>query len=71
MSDCPDCTPEEDHPDLHAEDCPRVDTCGQLGPPYLPPPFHPWPDRPTMGSTTWLIEHAREVHGVENFEVRA
>lgn len=79
MIRCPDCN---DDGDLHEPECPRVNTCGQIGPPYLPPPFHPWPAAELMGDTPWVVEHggeihgiwlaehAAEIHGIENFQVR-
>ena len=64
--DCPDGVADDGQPDLHATDCPRVNTCGQIGPPYLPPPFHSWPTPPSMWNG-WLIQHAAEVHGIYDF----
>lgn len=39
---CPSCGSDE-HDD-HVDGCERIDTCGQFGPPWLDPPWHPLPD---------------------------
>ena len=62
-TDCPDCAGDPDEDDLHADDCPRVDSCGQIGPPYVPPPFHPWPaDRSWLDDPEWFARHVKEMH---------
>lgn len=39
--DCPDCGYADDDLTSHKDGCPRIGTCGQVGPPWLGPPFHP------------------------------
>jgi hypothetical protein len=39
---CPDCGSDPNEPDFHVPTCLRVGTCGQVGPPWLDPPFHRW-----------------------------
>lgn len=78
---CPTCGSEPGNPDTHRDGCPRIDTCGQYGPPWvMDPPWHP--DDPMLDSRregeslaeyrirsgVWsdaLNQHRREVHGLE------
>jgi uncharacterized paraquat-inducible protein A len=41
---CPDCGSEETAPDVHREDCPRIGSVLQYGPPWLLLPDS-WPGR--------------------------
>lgn len=38
---CPTCGSEPYDDTVHRDGCPRVDTCGQYGPPWLDAPWHP------------------------------
>jgi hypothetical protein len=64
---CPTCGDDPDHDALHREDCPRVGTCGQFGPPWTGPPWHL--DEAVDGSRghwlDWLAavnDHRRDAH---------
>lgn len=39
---CPDCGNDPEDDSLHKSDCPRVNTKGQIGPPWLDGPWEPW-----------------------------
>lgn len=39
---CPECGDEPGDDTLHREGCPRIDTCGMFGPPWLAGPWHPF-----------------------------
>lgn len=41
---CPECGCEERDDTVHRDGCPRVNTCGQFGPPWMPGPWHPFSD---------------------------
>lgn len=51
---CPECGNDPTDSTLHRPDCPRVNTCGQFGPPWNPEPWHPTPEPFTAG---WLASH--------------
>jgi hypothetical protein len=40
---CPDCGNDPKDASLHAEGCVRLDSTGQFGPPWDPPPWLPLP----------------------------
>lgn len=43
---CPDCPPgeqvDENGYPAHLDGCPRIDTLGQIGPPWVPGPWPEW-----------------------------
>lgn len=58
---CPTCGSEPDDVDCHREGCPRIDTCGQYGPPWVPEgEWHPESDfttcPPGSPNLQWLHE---------------
>lgn len=59
---CPSCGCEPDDDTLHREGCERIDTCGQMGPPWLDPPWHPEPEDGFTSEACY--RHREQVHGV-------
>jgi hypothetical protein len=62
---CPTCGAWPEDVSLHRQECPRVGTCGQYGPPWLDPPWHP--DVDIRWPVDWLartVAHRIEVHGL-------
>jgi hypothetical protein len=58
---CPDCKMDYVFDDYyHHEGCPRINSCGQIGPPWIDPPWHPWPDPRYLPN--WYENHVREEH---------
>lgn len=45
---CPDCPPGE-QTDEHLDGCPRIDTVGQIGPPWIPGPWAKWCTEKALG----------------------
>lgn len=56
---CPDCTLDLDG--SHADGCPRIHTCGQFGPPWLP--LEECHREPTPWTMEWWTQHMIERHG--------
>lgn len=59
---CPTCGSDPNDDTLHRDGCARIDTCGQMGPPWIDPPWHPDPAGPYDIAVS--TAHRREVHGV-------
>lgn len=60
---CPTC---HSRYDFHGVNCPRLDTCGQYGPPWLEPPWHP--DDPPVGDPGFVegvTRHRQDIHSNE------
>jgi hypothetical protein len=56
---CPDCGLDPNDQTLHRDDCPRLNTCGQLGPPWIDRPWHPIEEPFSL----WYAEHRAVPHG--------
>ena len=55
---CPTCGGEPDA-DSHLEDCPRINTCGQYGPPWFAEPWHPEADFTDCWPGTMVVVDGR------------
>lgn len=59
---CPSCGNDPEDDSLHKIDCERNGTCGQIGPPWIDPPWHPDPE--SGWTVEWCRDHRWHVHGV-------